>query len=93
MIDTSWHFQEVLKHVSRETEIRHVIPLTALIDVRFDVPVSVYVSWVVLLDASRLNLLEPPLRKVDVASSKIAVQVNMLQTERCGQSTDARSVR
>lgn len=35
----------------------------------FDVPVSVGIAGVVLLGASNLDLLETPLRKVDIASS------------------------
>jgi hypothetical protein len=40
-----------------------------VVPMSFDVPVSVGIAGVVLLGASNLNLLETPLRKVDVASS------------------------
>lgn len=44
------------------------IELTALIGVRLDIPVSVHIARLVLLDTGSLNLLETPLRQVDITS-------------------------
>lgn len=52
-----------------------------LVDMALDVPVGVDVTRVVLLDASSLDLLEAPLRKVDIASSEIAAEILVLQSE------------
>jgi len=60
--------------------------------VRFDVPVCVYVSRLVLLDAGNFDLLEAPLRQVDVSSTQIAAESGMLKPERGGQSPDLGSV-
>lgn len=57
-----------------------------------DVPVSVYVSRLVLLGTSDLNLLETPLRQIDVARSEVAAEIGVPQTERGGQSSDLRIV-
>ena len=56
--------------------------LTLLVPVRLDVPVGVDIARPVLLDTSGLNLLETPLRQVDVASTEVAVKLGVLQAER-----------
>lgn len=48
--------------------------LTALIGVRLDVPVSVHIICLVLFDTGCFNLLEAPLRQVNVSSSQIAAE-------------------
>ena len=50
-----------------------------------DVPVSVDVARVVLLDAGHLDLLESPLRQVDSASTEVAAKIGVLQPEGGGQ--------
>jgi hypothetical protein len=60
--------------------------------VSLDVPVSISVTRVVLLVASNLNLLETPLRKVDIASSKIAVQRGVPEAESSGQSANLAAI-
>ena len=60
-----------------------------LVDMALDVPVGVDVTRVVLLNASGLDLLKTPLRKVDIASSKVAAEILVLQSEsscECSQS-------
>lgn len=57
-----------------------------------NVPVGVCVTGVVLLGASNLNLLETPLRKVDVTSSEVAAQDLMLETESSSKSPDLAAV-
>ena len=52
-----------------------------LVDMALDVPVGVDVTRVVLLDASSLDLLKAPLRKVDIASSEVAAEILVLQSE------------
>jgi hypothetical protein len=47
----------------------------------FNVPVSVDIAGIVLLDASHLNLLETPLGQVDIASAEIAAEVGMSESE------------
>jgi hypothetical protein len=57
-----------------------------VVPVGFDVPVSVDIARVVLLDTGSLNLLETPLRQVDVASTEVAVKIDVLETEGGGES-------
>lgn len=59
--------------------------LTLLVPVRLDVPMGVDIARPVLLDTSGLNLLETPLRQVDVASTEVAVKLGVLQAERSNQ--------
>lgn len=66
--------------------------LTLVVPVGLDVPVSVSVTRVVLLVAGHFNLLEAPLRKVDVASSQIAAQRGVLKTESRSQSADLAAI-
>ena len=66
--------------------------LTLVIPVGLNVPVSVGVAGVVLLGAGNLNLLETPLREVDVASSKVAAKNLVLETESSGKSPDPAAV-
>jgi hypothetical protein len=49
--------------------------------------VSISVTRLVLLGAGNLNLLETPLRKVDVASAEVAAENLVLKTERCSEGT------
>lgn len=48
---------------------------------------GVLVTWPVLLCASNLNLLEAPLWQIHVASTEIASQIRVLQSNGAGQST------
>ena len=64
---------EVLEE--RRLVVTRVARRELLVGVAFNVPVGVYIAGVVLLDASGLDLLETPLRQVDVASSEVATQV------------------
>jgi hypothetical protein len=48
--------------------------LTSFIYMSFNVPVSIDISRVVIFDTSRFDLLEAPLRKVDITGSEIATQ-------------------
>jgi hypothetical protein len=66
--------------------------LTLVIPVSLNVPVGVGVTRVVLLGASNLNLLETPLRKVDVASPEVAAKDLVLETESSGESPDLAAV-
>jgi hypothetical protein len=59
-----------------------------LVDVAFNVPVSVYIARVVSLDASSLDLFETPLREVDVASTKVTIEILVLQAEGCSKGTE-----
>jgi hypothetical protein len=62
--------------------------LTLLVDVRLNVPVGVGIARVVFLGAGHLDLLETPLRQVDVAGAQIAAHRRVLQTEARGQGAD-----
>lgn len=53
-----------------------------------NVPMGVLVTWLVLLCASNLDLLETPLWQIDVASAEIASQIRVLQSDGAGQSAD-----
>jgi hypothetical protein len=54
--------------------------------------VGVDIARSVLFDASGLNLLETPLRQVDVASAKVTSKLSVLQTERSDQCPHLRVV-
>jgi len=56
--------------------------------VGLDVPVGVGVTRVVLLGAGHLNLLEAPLRQVDIASAEVAAHGLVPETEGGGQGAD-----
>lgn len=62
--------------------------LTALIGVRLDVPVSVHIARLVLLDAGRFDLLEAPLRQVDISGSQVAAQYGVPESESGRQGTN-----
>lgn len=81
---------EVLEE--RRFVVTWVTSRESLVDVALNVPVSVDIARVVGLDAASLNLLETPLRQVDVSSPKIAAKVYMLQTNCSGESADLPSV-
>ena len=55
---------------------------TPLVNMGLDIPMSVDVPWIVLLHTSSFNLLETPLWEVDSTCSKVAIEVNVLQSER-----------
>lgn len=59
--------------------------LTLLVPVTLNIPVSVDVTGLVLLGASDFNLLETPLRQIDITGAKIAAEVSVTQAERSGQ--------
>src|SRR4051812_700853 len=67
----------------RRLVVTGVTSRKTLIDVALDVPVSVDITGVVRLNTSSLNLLETPLRQVDIASTKITPEIRVLQSE-CG---------
>jgi hypothetical protein len=71
---------------------RSLNPLTLLVPVRLDVPVSVDITRLVVLDTSSLNLLETPLRQVDIASTKVTSKVDVPQPEGSCQGTQLRVV-
>jgi hypothetical protein len=62
--------------------------LTFLVPVRLDVPVGVDVTRLVLFHTSGLDLLETPLRQVDITSAEIASKIDVSQAERSGQSPE-----
>jgi hypothetical protein len=66
---------------------------TELVPVSLYVPMSVDVARIVLLDAGDFNLLETPLRQVDVSGSEVAPQDSMPETECRRQRSDLGSVR
>lgn len=67
----------------------HVNVLTSLVDMRLDIPMCINISRTWLFDTCRLDLLEAPLWQIDRSSTKIAAEINMFQSERCGQSPNA----
>lgn len=67
--------------------------LTFLVHMTLDVPVRIDISWVVLLDARGLDLLETPLWEVNCAGSQVAIQIHVSQPETRSQSPDPRSIR
>ena len=58
------------------------------VPVTLDVPVGVFVLGMVGLDTGSLDLLETPLRQVDIASPEVATQHSVSQTESACQSTE-----
>lgn len=58
----------------------------------FNVPMSKCIFGIVLLSASHFDLLETPLRQVDVTSTKIAAKRDMLKAESRGEGSDFGSV-
>lgn len=71
----------------RRLVVTRVARWEPFVGVALNVPVGVDVTGVVLLDAGRLNLLETPLRQVDVAGSEVAAKVLVSETERRGKSS------
>lgn len=65
---------------------------TLVIPVSLDIPVGVNILGVVGFVASDFNLLETPLRQVDVTSTKVASQYGMLESEGSGQGSDLGSI-
>lgn len=58
--------------------------LTSIVYMAFHVPVCIFVPWLILFHTGRLNLLETPLRQIDIASAKVTAKVNMFQPESSG---------
>lgn len=56
-----------------------------IVDMAFNVPVSVYIAGIVGFDTSRFDLLEPPLRQVDIASTEITAEILVSETEGRGE--------
>jgi len=54
----------------------------------FDVPVSKNIPRVIHLGASNLNLLEAPLRQIDISSSEVTAQGSVSQPEGSGESSE-----
>ena len=65
---------------------------TFFIPVGLHVPVCVDVSGRVLFDTCHFNLLEAPLREIDITGPKIATKNGMLQTEWRRQGPNLRSI-
>lgn len=61
---------------------------TLLVGVGLDVPVSEGITGVVALVTSYFDLLETPLRKIDIGSPQIASHSRVLQSESSGQSSN-----
>lgn len=55
--------------------------LTGLVPMSFNVPVSEDVTRIIFLGAGHFNLLETPLRQVDVGSPEIATKRSMAEAE------------
>lgn len=66
--------------------------LTTLVVMRFNIPVCVDIRRLILLDTSRFDLFETPLREIDISSSQVATQDGVPKPEGCAESTDSRSV-
>jgi hypothetical protein len=73
-------------------ELAFSFQLTSVVDMSFDIPMSIRITRVVVLGASHLNLLETPLRQVDITGTEIATQYFMLETEGGCQGSDSASV-
>lgn len=59
-----------LEHFSKRGKVcEENYVLTSVVDMRFNVPVSVNIARPVLLDTGGLDLLETPLWEVDIAST------------------------
>lgn len=59
-----------------------------LIPVGLDVPVCEHIAGVALLGTSNFDLFKPPLWEIHVASTQVAAETGMSQTERSGKGTD-----
>lgn len=59
-----------------------------LVPVRLDVPVCEHIAGVALLGASNFDLFKPPLWEIHIASTQVAAETGMSQTERSGKGTD-----
>ena len=57
-----------------------------------DVPVSIDILGVVDFVTGDFNLLETPLRQINVTSTKIAAQTGMLESESSGQSSELAAI-
>lgn len=58
----------------------------------FNVPVGEGILWVVVLGAGDLNLLETPLRQVDISGTQITPKRSMPESECGGQGSDLRPI-
>lgn len=54
----------------------------------FDVPVSKNIPRVILFGASNLNLLEAPLRQIDISGSEVAAQGSVSQSESSSEGSE-----
>jgi hypothetical protein len=63
-----------------------------LVGVAFDVPVSVDITRVVLLNASGLDLLKTPLWQIDIASSEVATEVLVSESQGSRKCTNPRVI-
>lgn len=59
---------------------------------RLDIPVSVHITGLVFLHTSGLNLLETPLRQVDISCAQVAAQHRVSQSECRRQGTNLGTV-
>ena len=77
-------------------EWRPVVPWVTgrelLINVAFNIPVRVHVTGMVCLDASSFDLLETPLRQIDVAGAKVAAKIHVLEPQSSSERSDLRAV-
>lgn len=60
---------------------KDLIELTSIVPMALNVPVGIDIARLVLLHAGCLNLLETPLRQVDIASTEIASEILVFQSE------------
>jgi hypothetical protein len=72
--------------------IARITSRQSLVDVAFNVPMSVHIARVVCLDTGSLNLLETPLRKVDVTGAKVTSKIYVLQSDGGGKSSKSRAI-
>ena len=81
---------EVLEE--RRLVVARVASRELLVDVALDIPVGVDIARVVGLDAGSLNLLETPLRQIDVAGAKVAAKIHVLEPQSSSERSDLRAV-
>lgn len=81
---------EVLEE--RRLVVTRVARREPLVSVTLDIPVSVDIARVVLLDARGLDLLETPLWQVDVTGTEVAPKILVLESQSSRECSDPRVV-
>lgn len=84
MIGTAWHFQQAL-FTRISVDLLCPKQLTPVIPVLLDIPVGIRIFGVVLLVTGDFDLLETPLRQVDIGSPEPAIQRPVSETHSCCQ--------